>query len=154
MKNLLLKQGWAGRTINRAESADRLNPILRKHHELNYTYDAAIARLGGDEYDRLSAFQRTARADAGKLSESILSLGGRPENGVDMEPGSFDPGSERKTIFQRLVELEESFIDSISAESKVEHQMRTRAILGNTATNARERLDYLKSVSDSRNSAE
>lgn len=150
MKNLLLKQGWAGRTINRADSIQRLNPILRKHHELNYTYDSAASRFEGDELNRLNALQRTARADAGKLSESILSFGGLPESGVDMEPGSFDAGSDRNSVLQRLIELEESFIDGISAESDVEHQMRTRAILGNTATNARERLDYLKSIANSR----
>jgi hypothetical protein len=150
MKDLLLKKGWAGRTMSRAESVERLNPLLRAHHELNYTYDAAIARLSGDESTELSRLQRTARADGGKISESILSLGGRPESGVDMDPASFDPGSDRGSILQRLLEMERSFADKVAAESKFEHQMRSRAILGNTESNARKRLDYLKSIVDAR----
>jgi bacterioferritin (cytochrome b1) len=149
MKNLLLKKGWAGRTMDRAESARRLNPVLRAHHELNYTYDAAIARLdNGELTDRLAAFQRTARADAGKLSESVLSLGGIPQTGVDMEPDAYDPGSDRDSILRRLIEIEERFVEQIDAENKVEHQMRSRAILGNTRQNTRERLDFLKSALD------
>lgn len=151
MKKLLLKKGWAGRTLTRAESVNRLNPVLRAHHELNYAYDAAIDRIGDpDVAARMASFQRTARADAGKLSESILSLGGVPESGVGMERSTFNPGTERRHILDRLIELESNFIDRISDENKVDHQMRSRAILGNTETNTRERLDYLKSVADDR----
>jgi hypothetical protein len=147
MKDLIFQKGGIGRALNRTDSISRLNPVLRTHHELNYTYDAAIARLdGGEIAGRLSALQRYARADAGKISESVLSLGGVPESGVDMEPNSFDAGSNHNEIIDRLIDLESRFIDDIDAESKVDHQMRTRAILSATRKNARERLDYLKSV--------
>lgn len=147
IKDLLLKKGWAGKTITRKETVDRLNPLLRRHHEINYTYDAAASRLQNREaVDRIDAFQRVARADAGKLSESVLSCGGVPETGVDMEPADFNPGDNDQSIVDHLKDLEQSFLDALSGEKKVDHQMRSRAILEVVEKNTRERLDYLKSI--------
>ncbi len=147
MKSLFLKKGWAGKTIGRRETIDRFNPLLRQHHEINYTHEAAIARLKeGDVVDRLNELQRTARADAGKLSETILSCGGVPESGVDMEVGDFNPGNNQSEIVAHLIDREQAFLDDVDAEKKVEHQMRSRAILENVERNTRERLDYLKSI--------
>lgn len=147
MKSLLLKKGWAGKTISRAETIDRLNPLLRQHNEINYTYDAALGRLNDTAVvDRLNQLQRTARNDAGKLSESILSCGGVPESGTDMGPADFDPGNTLKGIAAHLIDLEQAFLDAIDSERKIEHQMRTRAILENVKRNTTERLEYFKSI--------
>lgn len=147
MKSLLLKKGWAGKTITRHETVDRVNPLLRRHHEINFTYDSAIARLKDQEVvDRLNGFQHIARADAGKMSETVLSCGGVPESGVDMEPGDFDPGDDQRSILTHLIEREQAFLDAIAAEKKIEHQMRTRAILEVVTNNTRQRLDYLNSI--------
>lgn len=147
IKDLLLKKGWAGKTISRKETVDRLNPLLRRHHEINYTYDAAASRLQNREIvDRIHAFQEVARADAGKISETVLSCGGVPETGVDMEPADFNPGDSDDAIVKHLRDLEQSFLDALGPEKKADHQMRSRAILEVVEKNTRERLAFLKSI--------
>ncbi len=147
MKSLFLKKGWAGKTISREETIERTNPLLRHHNEINFTYDAALARITDESViERLNEFQRIARNDAGKLSETVLSCGGVPETGVDMGPEDFDPGSNLKEITAYLIDREKAFLDALDAERKIEHQMRTRAILENVENNTSSRLEYLKSI--------
>jgi hypothetical protein len=149
MKNFLLKKGWAGRTIGRQESVDRLNAILQSHHEINAAYDTEVPGIGTEEdRNRLDALRRTSRADAGKLSETILSLGGVPASGIGLRASTTD--ADASTSVRRLIDLESKFLDRIAGESKVEHQMKSRAILGNSEANARERLEFLKSLDDKR----
>ncbi len=147
LKDALLNKGWGGRTITRQETLERLNVILRPFHEMTYTYDVAIERLSNAESrERLKSFQRTTRADGGKLAESVLSSGGVPESGVDMELRDFDPGNDDASIVAHLIDLENALLDRVAEERKVSHRMHTRAVLGAVEKNAKERLDYLKSI--------
>ena len=147
LKDALLNKGWGGRTITRQETRERLNVILRPFHELTYTYDVAISRLSDfDSRAHLESFQRKTRADGGKMAESILSAGGVPESGVDMEPSDFDPGNDDSSIVAHLMDLEKALLDRLADERKVSHQMHTRAVLGAVQKNVNERLDYLKSI--------
>ena len=41
LKAAILKKGWAGRTLSRAETARRLNPLIKAHMALNHAYDCA-----------------------------------------------------------------------------------------------------------------
>ncbi|MFW5955357.1 MAG: hypothetical protein ACOCSK_01300 [Rhodothermales bacterium] len=147
MKEVFLKKGWAGKTLSRVDSIARINPILEQHNALNYTYDAATARLqNADVRLSLEQHQKIARADAGKLSESILSMGGVPRSGVGMERTDFDPGESSEEIRNTLLRLEEQFLKALADEHGANHQMRNRAILQNVEKNTRARADYLKSA--------
>lgn len=145
LKEALLKQGWAGRTISRAETAERLNPLLKQHRELNHGYTHVINHISDAALaDAFRAMQKTARMDVGKLSESILSCGVAAYNGTDLEPGDFDLGADDDTMLFNLLDREQIFLDALRAEAEVEHQMRTRAILGAVLANSTQRLDFLK----------
>lgn len=148
LKELFLNKGWAGRTLSRPETAERINPLIRRHHELNRSYDFAIAHLddrGASE--RLSELQRIGRADVGKLSETVLSAGEVSYNGTDLEPEQFDLGSDDGAILRELTRREEEFIGLLEDESLLEHQIRTRAIVAIVLKDSRERLDTLRGFS-------
>jgi len=145
IKEAILGRGWAGKTITRAETVERLNPLLRQFLKLNHYYQSVI-RTHSDPAVReaLKRVQKTARADVGKLSESILSAGGTPENGTDMEPDDFTLGSDDLKVLTQLKELETDFHEALTHERQdIEHQMRTRGILEALKSNSTERLDLL-----------
>jgi len=145
IKEALLGRGWAGKTISRAETVERLNPLLLQFLNLNHYYQSAI-RTHSDRAvtEALQRVQKTARADVGKLSESILSAGGTPENGTDLEPEDFTLTDDDLGMLERLKDLETDFNDSITHERReIEHQMRTRGILEALKSNSTERLDLL-----------
>ncbi len=145
IKELLLQKGWAGKTISRQETVERLNPLIREFIRLNHWYDA-VERSTSDPDTQygIKDFQKTARADVSKLAETVFSCGGTAYNGTDLEASDFDLGSDNASMVSRLVELEQNFLKSLEAESEVEHQMRTRAILSVVAGNAQKRLDFLR----------
>ena len=148
LKELFLNKGWAGRTLSRPETVERINPLIRRHHELNRSYDFAIAHLDDREAaERLNVLQRIARADVGKLSETVLSAGEVSYNGTELEPEHVDLGNDDGTILRDLVRLEEAFIGMLEDESRLEHQIRTRAILALVLQHSRERLDALGGLS-------
>jgi len=148
LKELLLGKGWAGRTITRAETVERLNPIVKQHIELNHNYEAAIRAIDLQPVtDALSAMQRTARMDVGKISETIYSAGGSAYNGTDLEPGDFDLGDSASDMVGSLISLERDFRNTVRTErDEIEHQIRTRAILELLESNSHDRLKALEKM--------
>lgn len=147
IKEALLGHGWAGKTLSRAETVEHLNPLVRQHIELNHHYRAAI-RSAGDErvVDVLERLQKTARADVGKLSETVLSSGGTPYNGTDLESEDFDLKGGTVEMLRSLNHVETEFHETIEEELDLEHQMRTRGVLSAVRSNSADRLDALEAL--------
>jgi len=148
LKDLLLGKGWAGTTITRTETVERVNPLIRQFMIMNRHYRVAIDGFSNPSVaERLEALQKTARADVGKLSETVLSCGGVAFNGTELGPEDVDlPDGETDQLF-RLQDLEDAFQDAVTEElDDVEHQMRTRAILKVVRTNSEERLSALRGL--------
>ncbi len=147
IKELLLQKGWAGKTISREETVERVNPIIRQLLALNHQYDAFIRSLpAGPLRDRLESAQKTSRMDVGKLAETVFSCGGTAYSGTDLEPDSFSATDDRASAASDLTQRENSFVELLNGESGIEHQMRTRAILSVVKGNAEVRLELLKEV--------
>ncbi len=148
LKELLLGKGWAGRTITRAETVERLNPIIKQHIELNRHYEAAMRALDlPPAVEALRAMQRTARMDVGKLSETVFSAGGAAYNGTDLEPGGVDRGASALDIVSELISMERYFRKTVETErDEIEHQIRTRAILELVESNSHDRLKTLEKM--------
>ena len=145
VKKLLLQKGWAGRTISRQETIDRLNPLIEQHMALNHAYNYVIAACSEQDITvHLAGFQKVARVDVGKLMETVFSCGWVAYNGVDMEPEDFTLDEDDVEMLFQLRDQEQTFHDAFAEEESLEHQMRTRAILTLLQTNSQERLDYLK----------
>lgn len=144
----LLGKGWMGRTISREETVEHLNPLVEAHIKLNHAY-RAVSRVAEDPRveKALESLLKTARADVGKLSETIFSAGGTAYNGTDLEPEDFDLGPDLDTALPKLIEQEEEFQEAVKTErNDVEHQMRTRAILELVRDNSQERLSVIKRI--------
>lgn len=148
---LLFNRGGIGPSMSRAETVERINPLIEQHMRLNRHYDVAIDMLQDTQIaDRLRAFQKTARADVGKLGETVLSAGGVAYNGVELRDVTFDVGDDDTDALFTLRDREQALHDAVTAELDNNHQMRTRAILEVVQGNSAERLDYLKGVTKSR----
>jgi len=147
IKEALLNRGWAGQTLSRSDTVEHLNPLIRQHIELNRHYDAAI-RACNDErvVDVLERLQKTARADVGKLSETVLSCGGTAYNGADLSPDDFTLEGSLTDFFEELHGLETDFNDALADELDLEHQMRTRGVLEAVKSNSTDRLNALKAL--------
>jgi len=145
IKEALLNRGWAGKTITRAETVERLNPLLLQFLRLNHNYRYVIRSHSDTAVtEALKRVQKTARADVGKLSETILSSGGTPENGTDLEPEDFNLGNDELDMLYQLEDLETEFNETLARErSEVEHQIRTRGILEAVKSNSEERLELI-----------
>lgn len=147
IKEALLNRGWAGKTLSRSETVDRLNPLIRQHIELNHHYGAAIRHCDDERVvDVLERLQKTARADVGKLSETILSSGGTPYNGTDLSPKDFTLEGSLSDLFEELHDLETAFNDALAEEIDLEHQMRTRGVLEAVKSNSQDRLNALAAL--------
>jgi len=97
--------------------------------------------------DALSAMQRTARMDVGKISETIYSAGGSAYNGTDLEPDDFDLGDSASDMIASLISLERDFRNTVRTErDEIEHQIRTRAILELLESNSHDRLKALEKM--------
>lgn len=142
IKELLLKQGWAGRTITRAETIDHLNPIIRTMTVAMHHWGVAAASLDGEAARNVSAALKTLRMDIGKMCETVFSAGGVAYNGTDLDPESFEAGSD---VWKTLSEQEKAIADALSPQQKIEHHMRTRAILAAVAGNHEERVKLIRS---------
>lgn len=145
IKEVLLGRGWAGQTLSRAETVERLNPVLLQFLKLNHNYESVIRTHSDDAVtEALQRVQKTARADVGKLNETILSCGGSPENGTDLEPEDFTLGLNDLAMLSQLEDLEAEFNEALVHERQEhEHQMRTRGILEALTSNSDERLTLL-----------
>jgi hypothetical protein len=146
VKDLLLNKGWAGRTISRAETIDRVNPVLRELTVLMHTYDAAARHLGADAPASLATSQRTLRGDLGHLAETVYSSGGVAYSGVNLEPDEFRVVGTKIEVSRTLIEAEERFAKRLSEEKAIEHQMRTRAVFENVATHSAERMKLAREI--------
>lgn len=151
LKDVLLKQGWAGTTISRAETIARINPLLEQQTRLYHAYQAAIARLTDRAVAaELDGTQKTMRADLGKLAETVFSCGGVAYSGTDLEPGGLQPDEDDGALLLGLLAAEQAFQDALAAEDRTEHQMRTRALLAAQRTNSQQRLNYLNDLARKR----
>jgi hypothetical protein len=150
IKEALLNRGWAGKTITRAETVERLNPLLLQFLKLNHNYQYVIrSHSDAAVTDALRRVQKTARTDVGKLSETILSCGGTPENGTDLEPEDFNLGDDELDMLYQLEDLETEFNETLARErNEIEHQIRTRGILEALRSNSSERLELLGDLID------
>lgn len=147
IKDLFLQKGWAGKTISRAETAERINPILKQHLELNLLYENAARHVQDDGLRaRLAEMGPTLRADAGKLAETVYSCGEVAYSGVDLEPEAAPHTGGDAGFVTELLDAEASFADAVRGEAEIEHQMRTRAILGVVGDHAEARLDILRAA--------
>jgi hypothetical protein len=145
IKEAILNRGWAGKTITRTETVERLNPLIRQFLKLNQNYQAVIrSHSDAAVTEALQRVQKTARSDVGKLSETVLSCGGTPENGTDLEAEDVTLGDDELDMLSQLEDLEAAFNETIERQlDEVEHQMRTRGILEAVQSNSSERLDLL-----------
>ncbi len=142
----LLNKGGAGRYITREESVERLLPVAERHLELLRTYGAALAGLPeGDLRRRVEGMTRLLRMEVGKISETLLSLGGPAPSGAGtMAPVALAPDADPVQV---LADAERDFARALRDEiDVVHHQERTRAILGHNAEASNSRLDVLRSV--------
>ncbi|MDA1027475.1 MAG: hypothetical protein O3B41_00255 [Bacteroidetes bacterium] len=142
LKDLLLKQGWAGKTIGRSETIELLNPIIRTKNELMQCLNAlSAASTDADQRVRLEASLRTLRMDIGKLCETVFSCGGIAYSGTDLSPSDF-----AEATGAQVVALEQVLAGQLADQQKIEHQMRTRAILGVLEENQRSRKNSLRGL--------
>jgi hypothetical protein len=147
IKEILLNRGWAGKTLSRSETVDRINPLIRQHIELNHHYGAAIRHCDDERVvDVLKRLQKTARTDVGKLSETVLSCGGSAYNGTDLSPDDFTLTGSLSELFEDLHELETDFNEALADELDLEHQMRTRGVLEAVKSNSQDRLNALTAL--------
>lgn len=146
VKDLLLNKGWAGRTISRAETADRVNPILRELTVLMHTYDAAVRSLDAEALPGLTGSMKVLRGDLGHLAETVYSAGGTAYTGTDLEPDDFTMSGTVTEIGQALVKAEERFATLVAAEKEVEHHIRTRAVFETVARHSSERLKLARDL--------
>lgn len=144
IKELFLQKGWAGRTIDRDETVDRFNPIIRVMNELMQFYLAA-AEASVDHARRaaITASLRTLQMDIGKMCETVFSCGGVAYNGIDLNPEDFRLGT---ALSGRILAQEAKLETALEDETNIEHQMRSRAILGVVTENQKERLHSLRGL--------
>lgn len=145
MLNPVLNKGGWGLSLTRADSVETLQPILRAHYQLLNAYEFARQQAGNGFPDRVESALRTFRTDIGKISETILSFGGAPYNGTDIEPGA--TGDTEATPAQRIENLEAAerdLNDGLEASMNVPQQIRTLATLKLLRNHSNDRLAILR----------
>lgn len=143
IKSTILKKGWAGKTISREETVQKLNPLIEAHVALNHAYTSLLPLLTSEDVKQeLAAILKTARLDIGKVMEVVFSCGGTAYNGTTVEPESF--ALSRDDALTELRKQEEAFRDLLLAERPVEHQIRTEAVLTRLLTNSDIRLSFIR----------
>lgn len=138
IKEIFLNKGWAGKTISRAETVERLNPIIRIMNELMQNLNAISAR--GDRAE-IDAPLRILKMDIGKMCEIIFSCGDVAYSGTDLDPKEF-LGADALAVSDCEARLE----NALEIEHGIEHQMHTRAILGNVDANQKSRIQTLRNL--------
>ena len=142
----ILNKGGAGYYATRAESAERVMPVAQRHIDLYEDYRGALAGLApGAARSRVEAFMPLYRTEVAKMSETLLSYGAAPPNGVGREPS--DLGATDAERLLTLTDRERDFGNALRAEvDAVHHQERTRAILEHNARASDQRLDVLRDL--------
>ncbi|MFT5145000.1 MAG: hypothetical protein ACI84D_003640 [Thalassolituus oleivorans] len=143
IKDLILNKGWAGRTIDRAETTERVNPLIKELTGLMHFYEDAASRLDAAGAETVHESLRFVRGDIGKLCETVYSAGGVAYSGTDIEPGELKLSA---SFLEELADRERAFCAACLEEGEVEHQMRTRAIIGAAAANGEARLKMLRTL--------
>ncbi len=147
MLKALLNKGGAGKSITRPETVDRLSDLLKQYNVVMYTYHAAQDVVQDEEQaSAVEALAHEVRNDLGKLSEIILSNGGVPPLGTDMEPEGIAVGESAEEALASLAQEEQRLLDALGGESRVRHMLRTRATLDTTESATRERVQRLKQL--------
>lgn len=147
LRQFIFRKAGFGASISREETIERLNPLIKHHMELNLAYNNAIDRISrADVAQRLSGFQRVARADVGKLAETVFSAGGPAYNGTDLEAENYGVGETDDEILFNLLDREQAFQDALVAEDEILHHIRTDAVLNIVRTNSKARLNYLTDI--------
>lgn len=141
IKELLLQKGWAGRTISREETIERLNPIMRIMTEMLHLYAAVRRGVDADVRREVDAVMKTLRTDIGKVAETVFSSGGTAYSGTELEPDDFAPGEDG---WKSLRDAEDVLAAALGEEQDVEHEMRTRAILAKVAANHEDRMKLIR----------
>lgn len=149
MLKAILNKGGAGKSITRAETAERLSALMHHHHELMYAYDAVAAHAGpGQLAAGLEVLNKTSRADIGKLSEIVLSNGGTPPLGTNIDPEAVEVKASDSDNVQHLLDLERAYRDALKEESDVKHTFRAVATLENTLKNTENRIQVIQRMGD------
>lgn len=144
IKDLFLQKGWAGRTISRSETIEHINPIIRVMNDTMQWWGAAAETANGETANQARAALKTLRMDIGKLAETVFSCGGVAYNGTELEPSSYQFATDG---WNAVLKAEQAVSDILSPQQKVEHHMRTRAILAAVAANHEARLELIRTLS-------
>ena len=143
-KNLLLQKGWAGKTISRAETAERVNALIRPLVDLLHLYNNALEdSADGTDLSAVQQAMPILRADIGKLAETVHSSGVVAYSGAEQMGAS---PLEKESNWSAVLESEAAYSGVVSEEKEIEHQMRTRAILANIVTNSGRRQELVKQI--------
>lgn len=143
IKSALLKKGWAGKTLSRKETAERLNPLIEAHVKLKLSYVNFLPLLTSDtEQQELEHILKTLRLDVGKLKELVFSCGEPAFNGTSLEPDSFKLAGD--DALSDLREREQIFRERLEKERPVQHQIRSEAVIVRLRKNSDNRLAFLR----------
>lgn len=150
----ILNKGGAGRYISREHTVERLQPVAQRHLDLMYEYEGILGGMAsGASKERLEAMMPYLRTEVAKMSETILSLGGTPPNGVRRTPGGAVgvaddmAGRSMADRVDALRDAETDFSGAIRDEvDSVHHQERTRAILTHNAEASDARVGLLRDI--------
>ena len=152
IKSAVLKKGWAGKTISRKETAQRLNLLIEEHVKLKHAYTNLLPHLEIDqEKHELQRILKILRLDVGKLKELVFSCGETAFNGTSLEPESFMLASHQP--ISDLFEREQALLELLHAERLVEHQIRTEAVLVRLRENSASRLAFIRACTRRRKAA-
>lgn len=146
----LLNKGGAGRYATREESVARLNPLVRRHHELLQAYGWALANLDDAAVTaQIQGFMSRARTESGKLSETVFSMGGTPPNGTDLEPAGADSPAGDAELLHHVLNLERDYHEAVRGEiDAIHHHERTRAILNVVKQGSEARQETVRTITN------
>ena len=146
----IFNRGGVGPSLSRAESADRLSPLVAQHQRLLKRYDAAVAGLDNATLvSELEPMLSRARVELSKLKETVLSMGGTPPNGTDLDP--LPPVTARDAqVVEALIDDEQAYRKALDAELGLNHQIRTQAVLANNRLGIETRLGALQAAASGR----
>ncbi len=146
----LLNKGGAGRSATRAETAEMLNPAVRRHIELIAAYEVALRDLRDRGLaERLNDGMNRLRTELAKLKSTVLALGGTPPNGTDLDPEDLTLGATDAEIVHALADAERGYGRALAdVLDYPHHQIRTIAILENNRAGSAGRMGVLGPLAD------
>jgi hypothetical protein len=123
-----LNRGGAGFSLTRAKTAERIDPLVRRHFTLLRAYGIVIERLHNREHaEALRRGMTASRIEAAKLREIMWSVGGNTTSGLELPPP--DMGADDSEMIHRLNDMERDYRAALQEELKLNHQIRTQAAL-------------------------